>query len=275
MRKAFEISLDFFEGPLDLLLHLVKKNEFNVEKISLALVSEQYLSCLEEIETIDVELAGEYLVVASTLLALKAKYIIDGELRDDIEDILISEESTQVEDELLKRMQELDKYRTAVEELGLRNMLDVDVFASSPPVALLDPNSIPLAPHNVISLGKILRNLQLSKVIEEPLRIYMEGISIADSISSIESYFNDRSIHKHEQEVSFTQLVKDLSCNTNDQIHLLRTVLGSFLALLEMCRLQQFSILQSAFCDDFIVRRNDIFAIKIDNHIESNNIYHV
>lgn len=69
---TFSIALEIFHGPIDLLLHLVKQNELPIEKLSLAQVANQYLICLERMRRLDLEVAGEYLVVAATLLSIKA-----------------------------------------------------------------------------------------------------------------------------------------------------------------------------------------------------------
>ena len=73
----FTVEIDQFNGPIDLLLHLVKQNELPVEKISLARVTSQYMHCIERMGKIDLEIAGEYLVIAATLLSIKSSILLD------------------------------------------------------------------------------------------------------------------------------------------------------------------------------------------------------
>ena len=73
---GYAIKLDIFEGPLDLLLYLIKKNEIDIYNIPVALVTEQYLQYLKMIKSLNLDLAGEYLVMASTLIHIKSKMLL-------------------------------------------------------------------------------------------------------------------------------------------------------------------------------------------------------
>ena len=72
----YAIKLDIFEGPLDLLLYLIKKNEIDIYNIPIALITEQYLHYLNMIKSLNLDLAGEYLVMASTLIHIKSKMLL-------------------------------------------------------------------------------------------------------------------------------------------------------------------------------------------------------
>ncbi len=73
----FEVQVDLFKGPIDLLLHLVKQKELPLEEISLAEVADQYMHCLEQMRRFDLEIAGEYLVIAATLLSIKSSHLLN------------------------------------------------------------------------------------------------------------------------------------------------------------------------------------------------------
>jgi segregation and condensation protein A len=75
--RFFEVKLELFDGPLDLLLHLVKKKELPIEKVSLSEVTGQYLECIKSLRYYDVEVAAEYLVIAATLLSVKASVLLN------------------------------------------------------------------------------------------------------------------------------------------------------------------------------------------------------
>src|SRR5512133_3029338 len=81
---SYEIKLDIFEGPLDLLLYLIRKNEIDIYNIPIALITEQYLEYLDIMRSLNLDLAGEYLVLASTLIHIKSRLLLpvvesDGE----------------------------------------------------------------------------------------------------------------------------------------------------------------------------------------------------
>ena len=75
--QFFSVQTPLFDGPIDLLLHLVKTNELPITKLSLAEVAEQYMQCLDMMRSLDLEIAGEYLVIAATLLSIKSSVLLD------------------------------------------------------------------------------------------------------------------------------------------------------------------------------------------------------
>src|SRR5947199_9861090 len=95
---AFSVRLDRFEGPLDLLLHLIKKNELNIHDIPIALITAQYLDAIALLQALDLDVAGEFLVMAATLIHIKSKMLlprpetaagVEGESEDDPRDALV------------------------------------------------------------------------------------------------------------------------------------------------------------------------------------------
>jgi segregation and condensation protein A len=73
---SYQIKLEIFEGPMDLLLHLIKKHELNVYDIPIALITQQYLEYLDIMKSLDMEIAGDFLVMASTLTHIKSKMLL-------------------------------------------------------------------------------------------------------------------------------------------------------------------------------------------------------
>src|SRR5947209_20110216 len=73
---AFPVRLENFEGPLDLLLHLIKKNELNIHDIPIALITQQYLAAIELMQELNLDIAGDYLVIAATLIHIKSKMLL-------------------------------------------------------------------------------------------------------------------------------------------------------------------------------------------------------
>ena len=82
----YRVRLPFFEGPFDLLLHLVKINEMEITDVSLARLTEQYLEHLEKMKEMDLDIAGDFLVVAATLLQIKARRLLPGDPDEDEDD---------------------------------------------------------------------------------------------------------------------------------------------------------------------------------------------
>lgn len=110
-RSPYTIRLDMFEGPLDLLLHLIHKNELDIFNIPIALISEQYLEYLKLMKVLNLDIAGEYLLMASTLLHIKSKMLLPTSSEEE------EEEGEDPRAELVRRLLDYQKYKYAAAEL--------------------------------------------------------------------------------------------------------------------------------------------------------------
>ncbi|MEN6465688.1 MAG: segregation/condensation protein A, partial [Syntrophaceae bacterium] len=119
---AYEIKLEVFEGPLDLLLFLIKKNEIDIYNIPIASITEEYLKHLEAMKSLNLDLAGEYLVMASTLVHIKSRMLLP--VSD--EDAEMDEEDPRAE--LVRQLLEYKAFKEAALNLGSRSVLGRDVF---------------------------------------------------------------------------------------------------------------------------------------------------
>ena len=124
-----KVQLEIFEGPLDLLLHLIKKNEVSVTDIPIATITEQYLATLELMQTLNLDVAGEFLVMAATLIHIKSRMLLPAGDEEPDED-----EGADPRAELVRRLLEYQRYKEAAAELEQREILTRDVFvrASAP-----------------------------------------------------------------------------------------------------------------------------------------------
>jgi segregation and condensation protein A len=120
------VQLDIFEGPLDLLLHLIKKNEVSITDIPIATITEQYLATLELMQNLSLDVAGEFLVMAATLIHIKSRMLLPAGDNDAEED-----EGVDPHEELVRRLLEYQRYKEAAAELEQRDLLSRDVFVRS------------------------------------------------------------------------------------------------------------------------------------------------
>jgi segregation and condensation protein A len=121
---SYRVKLELFEGPLDLLLHLVKKNEVDIADIPIATITDQYLSYLGMLEEMNLDIAGEFLVMAATLLQIKSRCLLPEPELD-----LSDEEEGDPRAELAERLREYQRFRDAAFEFGQRAVLTRDVYA--------------------------------------------------------------------------------------------------------------------------------------------------
>ncbi len=120
--SSYTIRLEKFEGPLDLLLHLIQKNEIDIFDIPIALITEQYLEYLKWMRVLDLDVAGEYLLMASTLLHIKSKMLLPSSPEEE------EEGGEDPRAELVRRLIEYQKYKNAAVDLERRPLLNRDVF---------------------------------------------------------------------------------------------------------------------------------------------------
>ena len=120
---SYKIKLEIFEGPLDLLLYLVKKDHLNIYDIPIAKVTEQYLQYMEFMKLLDLNIAGEFLVMAATLMQIKSKMLLPPE-----ETPLLIEEQEDPRAELVRRLLEYEKFKEIAENLRERESDQQEVF---------------------------------------------------------------------------------------------------------------------------------------------------
>lgn len=113
LTMSYKVKLEIFEGPLDLLLYLIKKEEVDIYDIPIAKITEQYLQYLDVMQLLDLRLAGEFLVMASTLMQIKSKMLLPPEEQEPEE-----EEYEDPRAELVRRLLEYKKFKEAANRLG-------------------------------------------------------------------------------------------------------------------------------------------------------------
>jgi len=117
----YEVKLEIFEGPLDLLLHLIHKNEVDIFDIPITAIADQYLAYLDMMKALNISVAGDFLVMASTLIHIKSKMLLPG-LND-------GDEGEDPRDEIMRPLLEYMRLKEMAEELSEREILGKDVFA--------------------------------------------------------------------------------------------------------------------------------------------------
>lgn len=146
------VQLEIFEGPLDLLLHLIKKNEVSITDIPIAMITEQYLATLEVMQTLNLDVAGEFLVMAATLIHIKSRMLLpptDGEEDEE-------EGGADPREELVRRLLEYQRFKDAADQLERREVLTRDVFVRS----VAPAEAIPAAGFRDVSIFELLAALK-------------------------------------------------------------------------------------------------------------------
>lgn len=226
---SYEIKLDVFEGPLDLLLFLIKKNEIDIYNIPVALIAGQYLETIDAMRSLNLDLAGEYLVMAATLAHIKSRMLLPAPALDDAED-----EGEDPRAELVKQLLEYQMYKEAAGLLSERPLLERDVFKlgapldRAPDVEKMDESQIEV---DLFELVKAFRRVLAGLEAVESLEFDTEKLSLAERIGEIMELLST------EGQVSFSELVRDKISR--------KRVVYTFLAILELIKLRMATVFQA------------------------------
>lgn len=227
------VQLEIFEGPLDLLLHLIKKNEVSITDIPLALITEQYLATLELMQTLDLDLAGEFLVMAATLIHIKSRMLLPvGE--EEAEE----EEGVDPRAELVRRLLEYQRYKEAAAELEQREVLTRDVFVrASAPIEEAGPREF-----REVSVFELLGALK--RVIDRLPKdfvheVTLEKVSVREKMTLLLDTLRDQS------RVVFESLFADVKSRLE--------IVVTFLAMLELVKVRAIRIYQDDMAGPIVI----------------------
>ena len=227
LEDAYRVHIEEFEGPLDLLLHLIKKNELDIYNIPIAAITRQYLEYMELLKELNLDIAGEFLVMAATLLQIKSRMLLP--LTPDEE----AEEAEDPRAELGRRLLEYQRYRDASYQLSSRNLLGREVFArkfDSQEVADLAQKEEPIDVE-LFELVEAFRRVLARVSVETFHDVVTDGISIAERISEVLSLLHGGTTISFES-LFFGGITRDL-------------VVVTFLSMLELCKLKLIRITQA------------------------------
>lgn len=224
---AYRVELPVFEGPLDLLLHLIQQHELDIFDIPIAFITQKYVEYLTLMGDLNIDVASEYLVMAATLTHIKSKMLLppSPDEEEDEEDIELDPRA-----ELVRRLLEYQKYKQAAEQLGERSILGRDVFMRGAPAPSIE-GPAPLAP---VGLFKLLDAFQsVLKRVKQTAdhQIDVDRFSISDRINELSDILRERRRVEFEELFSRDQTRGDL--------------IVTFLALLEMTRIRLIRLMQS------------------------------
>ncbi len=227
--RGYRLELPVFEGPLDLLLHLIQQHELDVFDIPVAFVTEKYLEYLRLMEVLDIDIASEYLVMAATLAHIKSRTLLPAAPAED-EGANAGEDEEDPRAELVRRLLEYQRYKEVASRLGERALLGRDVFERGAPTPEVE-GPAPLAPHAVFKLLEAFRVLLLRAERNVEHEILAERISIAERINEVSALLGAGRLVPFEELFAGKPTRADL--------------VVTFLALLEMTRLRLIHVEQA------------------------------
>lgn len=234
----YQVKLDQFEGPLDLLLHLIRKNEMDIRNIEISKITDQYLNFMNSMRTLDVDLASEFIVMAATLIYMKSKMLLPKTEEEMVEEEIDPREA------LAQRLIQYQQYKWAAEELEQKPFLNEDVFKIQ---LMKDLSPQDLDPKDMlIEVGIYELALAFQDVLARSRKVVgtvkSEEYSVQDKILEIIEILNQNL----NQLLNFHTLFKPGAAHEE--------IIVTFLSLLELTRLGYLKLFQAGYMSDIHVK---------------------
>lgn len=225
----YKVKFEVFEGPLDLLLYLIKKDEVDIYEVNLTRLATQFIDYIETMRLLDLEVAGEFLVMAATLMHIKSRELLPVDQQTPVEG---EDEGEDPRWELIRQLVEYKKFKDAAAQLQVREAEQENVFPRRPGELEFEPQTP--APRPDVSLfdlvnavSSVLKRFALR---EDAREIFEDRWTISEKIEQLMRLLAERAPLK------FSELFEGLTSRSE--------VVCTFLALLELIRLRQLVAVQ-------------------------------
>jgi len=227
-QEEYKVELEVFEGPLDLLLYLIKKEEIDIYNIPIEKITTQYMEYLTLMRMLDLNIAGEFIVMAATLMMIKSRMLLPVDERPELE-----EEEEDPRWDLVRQLVEYKKFKDAATHLQERELTQENMFNLGAESVALDPDGPGLVLQDVSIFDLITAfNTALQKAKPEEMReIVADSFTVADKIDAILHMVCDG------KTVAFTDVFPPGAPRGE--------IICTFLALLELIRLRQVRVRQN------------------------------
>ena len=242
--KEFAIRLPAFEGPMDLLLHLIRRSEVDIYDIPIEQVTEQYIDVIDSMESLDLEVAGEFFVMASTLMYIKSRMLLPKKDQGSNEDM--EDDDIDPRWELVQQLLEYRKFKEAAEDIRKLILNSNDLISRIGARNALEAVERPLKPVGRVDLWNTFNSVlrRLAERIDEG-QINAEQVTVSDRMELVLLRI------KHNSNFLFSELFESSTTIT--------TIVATFLAVLELTRLDKITLKQDrAF--------GDIRCMRVENY---------
>jgi segregation and condensation protein A len=238
-RDNYRVKLEIFEGPLDLLLYLIKKDEIEITDIPIAHITEQYLAYLTLMKELDIAIAGDFLVMAATLIYIKSKMLLPPDPHAAGQEDLNEDPRA----ELIERLLEYQKYKAAANMLYTRGQLEAASYTRGP---LETDTHNPEVSATVFDLLRVFREILKRAEAEAEMEIQRDEVTMAEKVAQI------RAALDANEEIN----VRDLFMLARSK----RELIVTFLAFLELVKVAEISLVQQNLFGEIFARKRQADA---------------
>ena len=232
-RDELRLKLGEFAGPLDLLLYLIKQEQANIFDIPIARITDEYLKYIRLMKHLDISVAGDFLVMAATLIEIKSKMLLPKEIAEEAE-----EEMEDPREALVRQLLEHQKFKNAAQMLYERTTVEQAVFPRGK-IESDENNSETNA--SVFDLLNVFQKILARHKEEIKLEIEREEISLSDMLKSLKKRIFE------QKELSLLKFFEEM--------HTRRELVTAFIAVLEIVRTESVKLMQEATFGDIILKK--------------------
>ncbi len=233
----YQVRIENFEGPLDLLLHLIKKSEINIYDIPIHLIAQQYLTYIEAMEDLNLTVAGEFLVMAATLLQIKSKMLLPAD-----ETAADEEDGPDPREELVRRLLEYKQFKDAARQLDEHERLWREIYSrEQSPAVELESDETLLDNVSLFDIVNALQGILDRNPGKKLMEILPDNLTVRERMNAILEMLEG------QESVNFVELF-ERSCHR-------LVIIVTFLALLELMRLRTARVFQAEHFGPILVSR--------------------
>ncbi|HIE65118.1 MAG: segregation/condensation protein A [Nitrospira sp.] len=246
LEEFYEVKVGTFEGPLELLLHLIKKNEINLYDIPIALITKQYIEALDLMKALNLSIAGEFLVMAATLIHIKSKMLLP------LSDLEEEGEEVDPRQELIWRLLEYKRFKDAASNLENREAEWRDIYRREPVPSLdLPSDDVSLVDVSLYELFDAFQSVLSRTKDESILEISPDTLSVKEQMQFLLERIGS------VDSLLFEELALEMMTR--------RVVIVTFVALLEVIRLGLIRILQGEVCGPLrLMKTKNLVTVQHD-----------
>jgi segregation and condensation protein A len=245
-RDSYRVKLEIFEGPLDLLLYLIKKDEIDIYDIPISHITEQYLTYLELMKELDISVAGDFLVMASTLIYIKSKMLLPPEPKAGGEDDLSEDPRA----ELVERLLEYQKFKSAAQMLYSRGEIESACYTRGP---IETDTSNPEVSATVFDMLRVFREILKRAEAKIEMEIARDEMTVSEKLAQIHALLEEC------ERINVRELF-EMSRSK-------RELIITFLALLELVKEWKIYLTQSELFGDIFARKRDEAPLDLEEEL--------
>jgi len=247
MSTPYRIHIPIYEGPLDLLLDLIKKQEMSIHDIQISKITSQYLDYLHQLEVQNIDVSAEFIYMAATLIYIKSKMLLPPDPLAAAED-----QSADPREELVQRLIEHEKFKNAAQLLYQKQQIEENVWSKPDKSLYHDEGTEGELVVSLVDLVRVFQQVLERKKEISRIDLQHEEFTVAQMIAQLRS----RILASDTDSVSLIEFFE--ACPSR------HAMIVAFLALLEMVKLQAVALIQEKQFGDILLKRSKSFDVAFD-----------